>query len=143
MFRDKSLIFGIAVAILPATGLLLATDSVLAQQTDEKVVGAAVEEVVVEAPVVQRKITARGSSGYTTEVVQLRKKVSYADLDLARESDAQELHKRIEMTAKEACEALKATFRRGEKDAGDVYRCTMLAIKNTEKEFESVIAAAN
>lgn len=143
MFRDKSLIFGIAVAILPATGLLLATDSVLAQQTDEKVVGAAVEEVVVEAPVVQRKITARGSSGYTTEVVQLRKKVSYADLDLARESDAQELHKRIEMTAKEACEALKATFRRGEKDAADVYRCTMLAIKNTEKEFESVIAAAN
>ena len=47
------------------------------------------------------------------------------------------------MTAKEACESLKELFRKGQKNAGDVYRCTKHAIEISEKEFESLVATAN
>ena len=143
MFENRNLIFGIAAAVLPVSAVMLPMNSVHAQQADGQEAGAAIQEVVVEAPVLQRKVTARGPNGYTTEVVQLERHVSYADLDLSEEGDVQEFHKRIEMSAREACEALGATFRKGQKDAGDVYRCTRQAIENIEDEFESLVAAAN
>lgn len=143
MFRNRVLIFGIAAAVLPVTAIMLPTNTVHAQQADEQEAGDVVQEVVVEAPVLQRKVTARGPNGYTTEVVQLKRHVSYADLDLSKESDVRVFHERIEMTAREACEALGATFRKGQKDAGDVYRCTKQAIENIEEEFDSLVATAD
>lgn len=144
MFANKSLVTGAATAVsLLAMGLLLLAQPVLSQEDEEEHSTAAIEEVRVEAPVVTRKVTARGPSGYTTEVIQLRRHVSYADLDLTNEKDVEEFEKRIEMTAKEACKALKELFPKGQKDAGDVYRCTKYAIANSEKELESLVATAN
>lgn len=144
MFANKSLMTGAATAVsLLAMGLLLLAQPVLSQEDEEEHSTAAIEEVRVEAPVVTRKVTARGPSGHTTEVIQLRRHVSYADLDLTNEKDVEEFEKRIEMTAKEACKALKELFPKGQKDAGDVYRCTKYAIANSEKELESLVATAN
>ena len=143
MFENKSLVVGAAFVFPLAMGLLLCAEPVLAQEDDESDSVAAIEEVRVEAPVVTRKVTARGPMGYTTEVIQLRRQVSYADLDLSDERDIEEFEKRIEMTAKEACESLKELFRKGQKNAGDVYRCTKHAIEISEKEFESLVATAN
>jgi len=144
MFGNKSLVTGATVTVfILAMGYLLLANPVLAQDDDEGKSAAAIEEVRVEAPVVTRKVTARGMAGYTTEVIQLRRRVSYADLDLTDEMDVEEFEKRLEMAAREACETLKELFPRGQKNAGDVYRCTRHAIENSEKEFESLVAAAN
>lgn len=103
MFKNRSFVFSAAFAVLVATGVLLHATPVVARETE-----AAVEEVIVEAPVVRRQVSARGPTGYTTEMIQLKRQVSYADLELTQESDGKELEKRIEMTAKAACEALVA-----------------------------------
>jgi UrcA family protein len=142
MLRNRSLVIGAAFAFLLTFGLLRA-DPVLAQDDDEEKDGARIEEIRVEAPVINRKVTARGPNGYTTEVIQLQRQVMYADLDLTKESDVEELEKRIEMSAREACEALKVLFPKGQKNAGDVYRCTKHAIEHSEQDFESVVAIAN
>ena len=143
MFRPKTIVTGVAFVFFLAMSVLFRTSPVLAQDDDEAEFRAAIEEVSVEAPVVTRKVTARGPSGYTTEVIQLRRQVSYADLDLTDENDLEEFDRRIEMTAREACEALKELFPKGQKNAVDVYRCTKQALENSEDAFESVVAAAN
>jgi len=121
-----------------ATGVLLHAIPVVAQETE-----AALEEVFVEAPVVRRQVSARGPTGYTTEMIQLKRQFSYADLDLTKESDVKELEKRIEMTARAACEALDDMLDHDRQDATAVYRCTKQSIKQTQEELEALVAAAN
>jgi UrcA family protein len=143
MYRQKTVATGVAFVFFLAMGVMFRVDPVLADEEDEEEFAAAIEEVRVEAPVITRKVTARGPSGYTTEVIQLRRQVSYADLDLTDERDVEEFEKRIEMSAREACKALKELFPKGQKNAVDVYRCTKHAIENSEESFESVVAIAN
>ena len=142
MFRNQSPVFNSSVAILVAMGSSLWADAVVAQENDEKKANAAIEEVVVEAPVVRRKVAATSPTGYTTEMIQLRREVTFADLDLTEESDVKKLQERIETTAKEACQALDDMLDRDKQDPTDVFRCTKQAIKNAKEEFEAVVAAA-
>jgi len=102
----------------------------------------AIEEVVVEAPVVRRKVAATSPTGYATEMIQLGREVTFADLDLTEQSDVKKLEERIETTAKEACQALDDMLDRDKQDPTDVFRCTKQAIKNAKEEFEAVVAAA-
>ncbi|HSM30183.1 MAG TPA: UrcA family protein [Woeseiaceae bacterium] len=140
MYRFKS---GVSVVFVAAAGLLMLTGAGVAQETGEKKASAAIEEVVVEAPVVHRKVAATSPTGYTTEMIQLRREVTFADLDLTDESDVKKLEERIEATAKEACEALDDMLDRDTQDPTDVFRCTKQAIKDAKKEVEAVVAAAN
>ena len=143
MFKSKSLVSGVSFALLAAMGLVLCANVVFAQEAAPKKAGAAIEEVVVEAPVVRRKVSATSPTGYTTETIQLKRQVSYADLDLTQESDVREFEERIETTAREACEALDDMLDRDKQDRTDVFRCTKLAIKDAREELEAVVAAAN
>lgn len=143
MYRFRSRVLSVCSTLLVATGLLVWTSAAAAQETAEKTAGKAIEEVVVEAPVVRRKVAATGPTGYTTETIQLRRQVSIADLDLTDDSDVQELEERIETTAKEACQALDDMLDRDKQDPTDVFRCTRQAIKDARKEVEAVVAAAN
>jgi UrcA family protein len=76
-------------------------------------------------------------------MIQLRRQVTFADLDLTDDSDVKELEGRIETTAQEACEALDDMLDRDKQDPTDVFRCTKQAIKNARKELEAAVAAAN
>ena len=143
MYRFKSRVLSVSSALLVATGLLTWTGAAAAQETGEKEVSGAIEEVVVEAPVVSRKVAATSPTGYTTEMIQLRRQVTFADLDLTDDSDVTVLEERIETTAKEACEALDDMLDRDKQDQTDVFRCTKQAINDAKKEFEAVVAAAN
>ena len=143
MYRFKSRVLSVSSALLVATGLLTWTGAAAAQETGEKEVSGAIEEVVVEAPVVSRKVAATSPTGYTTEMIQLRRQVTFADLDLTDESDVEVLEERIETTAREACQALDDMLDRDKQDQTDVFRCTKQAIKGAKKEFEAVVAAAN
>lgn len=143
MYRFNSRVLSVCSVSLVATGLLMWTGAVAAQETGEKKASGAIEEVVVEAPVVRRKVAATSPSGYTTEMIQLRREVTFADLDLTDESDVKKFEERIETTAKEACEALDDMLDRDKQDPTDVFRCTKQAIKDVKKEFEAAVAAAN
>lgn len=143
MFKSRSMISSVSFAVLLATGLLLQTDVVVAQETAGKTAGSTIEEVVVEAPVVRRKVSATSPTGFTTETIQLTRQVSYADLDLSKESDVKVLEERIKTTAKEACRALDDMLDRDQQDDTAVFRCTKQAIKDTRKELEAVVAAAD
>ena len=143
MFKSKSLVSGVSFALLAVTGLVLRADVVFAQEAAQKRAVAAMEEVVVEAPVVRRKVSATSPTGCTTETIQLKRQVSYADLDLKQESGVREFEERIKTTAREACEALDDMLDRDKQDRKDVSRCTKQAIKDARGELEAVVAAAN
>ena len=143
MYRFQLRVLSVCSALLVTTGMLAWTSSAAAQETADKKASKAIEEVVVEAPVVRRKVAATSPTGYTTETIQLKRQVSFDDLDLTDDSDVKELEERIETTAKEACQALDEMLERDEQDPTDVFRCTKQAIKDARKEVEAVVAAAN
>jgi len=103
------------------------------------------EEITVVAPeVVQRKIVGRTMIGAPIEVISLSRPVSYADLDLTKQSDADELEKRIGDTAKAACKELNIMY----PDAmfqpiPANQNCTRTATSEAMEVAKLVIAAAN
>ncbi|MDH3339590.1 MAG: hypothetical protein OEM76_17425, partial [Gammaproteobacteria bacterium] len=66
---------------LAATGLVIKTDPAIAQQAAEDI-----EKIVVEAPMVRRQ-AGQTNIGAKIEVIELRRRVSYADLDLSKYAD--------------------------------------------------------
>ena len=121
-----------------ATGLVINPDPAIAQQAAEEVI----EEIVVEAPIVRRRV-GRTTSGVPIEVIELRRRVSYADLDLSKYADVTELKTRIETTAKESCERLSDMFPLDPSDRLEIRRCTNEAVDSTEEEVQAAIAAAS
>jgi len=136
--KDHSFVYCATFAALVAIGFVLKTDPVIAQQVDEEIE----EVVVIEAPIVRRHAERTAASGMRTEIIELRRRVSYADLDLSKHADVIELEKRIETTAKEACEKLDEMFPIPPSDIADIRRCTRKAIEGTEEEVQAAIAAA-
>jgi UrcA family protein len=67
-----------------------------------------VEELIVIAPHVIRTPGPVGRHGQRTEILTLERRVSYADLDLTKPSDAAELRARVRKAAKGACADLEA-----------------------------------
>lgn len=90
-------------------------------------------EVVVEAPhVISTKI--KGHAG-----ISIVSKVSFADLNLATNSGAMELQKRIKASATQICGQLKKLY----PDSADTDPpCVEAAIQNAMKEANKAIAAA-
>jgi UrcA family protein len=126
-----------ALLALAATGLFIKTDPAIAQQVTEEM-----EEIVVEAPIVRRQV-GRSASGVKIEVIELRRRLSYADLDLSQHVDVTELKTRIETTAKQSCEQLSDMFPLNPSDRGEVHRCTNQAVDGTEEQVQAAIAAAS
>ena len=122
---------------LAATGLVFKTDSAIAQQATEEM-----EEIVVEAPIERREI-GRTALVSKTEIIQLRRRVSYADLDLSKYADVNEFKTRIKTTAKESCEKLDDMFPLIESWAMvEIRSCTDKAVAGAEEQVQVAIAAA-
>ena len=127
-----------ALLALAATALVFKTDPASAQQAAEEVI----EEIVVQAPIVRRQV-GRTAIGAKIEVIELRRRVSYADLDLSKDADVTALKARIETTAKESCEQLSDMFPLNPSDRAEIRRCTNQAVDGTEEEVQAAIAAAS
>lgn len=68
------------------------------------------QEITIVAPyLVHKQVVGRSTIGAPIEVLSISRRVSYADLDLTKASDAATLKKRISDTAKDACEYLFST----------------------------------
>ena len=131
-----------------ATGLVFETDPAVAQQVSEGKPEIAVEavakpEIVVEAPILRAKIGRSGRTGADIEIIELRRRISYSDLDLRKQADVTELETRIEITSKEACEKLAKMFPLTSLDKGEVSRCTDQAVDGTEEQVQAAIAFAS
>jgi UrcA family protein len=123
--------------------LAIASQPVYAQQVSRT--SEATEEVKVTAPEVERIRVGQTSIGAPIEVISLSRPVSYGDLDLTRQSDANELEKRILDTAEAACKELDNMY-----PDGSLYQpipsdqnCVKSATTEALKEAHLVIAAAN
>ena len=122
-----------ALLTLAATGLVFKTDSAIAQQAAEEM-----EEIVVEAPFVRREV-GQTAIGAKIEVIELRRRVSYADLDLSKYADVNELKTRIKTTAKESCEKLDDMV---PGSGEEIQSCTDKAVAGAEEQLQVAIAAA-
>lgn len=143
MCGKKIPVLGVAFAFFLASGLSIWMDPVIAQESDENEVGVDIEEVVVVEASIDAQPGMRPATGYKTGSVEVKRYVSFADLDLSIEADALVLEQRIEVAAEEACEALERTFPLGQKSMADVRRCTKRAIEGTKEAFETAVASAN
>lgn len=143
MCGKKFPFLSVAFTFLLASGLFIRMDTVLAQEANENEARVDIEEVVVVEASSHAQLGMRPASGYKTGSVQLKRYVSFADLDLSAPADSLELEQRIEVAAQEACEALERTFPLGQKSMADVRRCTKRAIEGTKEAFETAVATAN
>ena len=134
---------GILITFLLLVGFCTRIDPALAQAEDESQAGTVIDEVVVRAPM-SREIVTRRAMGSGEKIIEIRRSVSFADLDLSKPDDVLELEQRIEMVARQSCEKLEEMFPfEQDDDAAKVRRCTREAIRGTEDELRNVVAAAN
>lgn len=119
-----------------AMGLLIAAPGPAAAQQDDEVL----EEIVVEAPRAVRHTVEKTSSGGTIELIQLRRRVSYADLDLTNHGDVTTLEERVNATAEEACDKLAEMY---PMVAPNNPNCVDQAVSGAMEQVEQVVAAAN
>ena len=127
-----------AFLALAATGLVINPDPAIAQQAAEEIM----EEIVVEAPIVRRQV-GRTAIGAKIEVIELKRRVGYADLDLSKDADVAKLKARIKTTAKESCEQLSDMFPLDPSDRREIQSCTDQAVDGAEEQVQAAIAAAS
>jgi UrcA family protein len=128
-------------AALALAALVMAPNSAFAQQASEDQALEAVEEIVkVEVLVTSRFEGRPNELGARTEVFEVRRAVSFADLDLRLAADVDELDRRIESTAQEACETLEERHPLPMWRKGDRQRCIREAIESTDQELETIFA---
>ncbi|MCP5093329.1 MAG: UrcA family protein [Gammaproteobacteria bacterium] len=136
-----TLIFSVvsaAVLALAATGFFIKSDPARAQQATEEM-----EEIVVQAPVERRYVGVASTTGAKIELIELRRRVYFADLDLSNDTDVAELKTRIKTTAKESCKQLSDMFPLDASDRHEIQRCTKKAVGGTDKQVQAAIAAAS
>ena len=124
-----------AILALAATGLVFKTGPAVAQQANE-----VMEEIVVEAPISARQVGRSSTTGARIELIELKRRVSYADLDLSKHADVIELETRVETIAKESCEKLSAMYPLDSATEGR--RCVKKAINSAEEQVQAAIVAA-
>ena len=121
---------------------VMVPSSAFTQQVSEDQAVDVIEEIVkVEVLVTSRFVGRPNELGARTEVYELKKTVSFADLDLRKEADVGELEKRIENTAKESCKTLSEKYPISLSYQADHRRCVREAIESTDSKLETVFAA--
>ncbi len=78
----------------------------------------------------------------SSEFIELKRQVSFADLDLADYADVVELEARIEAVAKNSCHMLSEMFPFDGSGKMEIHRCQKRAIASALEQKELAIAAA-
>lgn len=129
-----------AAAVLAAAVALTAGAAPAHAQGDEADV---IEEiVVVRAPIERRTVETSGPGRPETEIIELSRQVSFADLDLTRHQDVMQLRQRIEKTAQRACERLNEMFPVTREGVQGTARCVKRAVADAEKQLQAALEAA-
>jgi len=128
---------------LAVTGLIANAGAVMAQQASDDQTGQAIEEIVkVEAQLQHRFDGPPSATGSRTEIFELKRQVSFADLDLRKAADVAALKKRIEVTAKESCEELARINPMPAWNSADIQRCARKAVASANDGLEAALLVA-
>jgi UrcA family protein len=119
--------------IIAVTGLFITADLAAAQQLTE--------EIVVRTKIERNDTTTRLGGGAATEVIELNRYVSFADLDLGNQADEDKLDARIEAVANESCKKLSEMFPLDRSDMIEMDLCVKRAIAGANELKEIAIAA--
>jgi len=95
-------------------------------------------QVTVQAERPAEKIVGRSGIGAPVKLVELRHRVSYADLDLKSDSGADSLRKRVHEVARNLCADLDRMYPPAETDGA----CKRKAEDAAAPQIEAAIAAA-
>jgi UrcA family protein len=135
----KSTFSNVSVTLLAfaTTGLILHTAPALAEQENQ-----ITEIVVIEAQVEVSKVT-ENTFGRKSNLIELKRRVSYADLDLSKHADVIELQSRLETVSKESCEMLYSISVTDLVPMDEKRRCVKDAIDRAEKQTQAAIIAAS
>lgn len=104
----------------------------------------AMEEVIVRAPMTVERYEAKTNSFSATikaEIVELKRPVSAADLDLSKAEDIMVLEQRIEAVAMDSCKKLSDMFPLDRSDRRELNRCTRDAIESAMADKQRLIAS--
>ena len=120
---------------LGAFTLALVSAACFAQSNEE------LPEIAVkaEAPVVRDGFDANHRP---VEIVQLSRRVGYADLNVGTHSGAVELQQRVEMAAKVVCDELERRYPNSTETGLQAGTCIQEAINSVKAEVGAAIAAA-
>lgn len=126
---SRKMRFGLVVGTaLVGAGLVVANSAAIAQP---------IEEVIVTAPRTVHQTIGRSSiTGAPIELISIARQVSYADLDLSKTSDANELEKRVDDTARDLCQELDKMYPLEPKDRN----CVSKASDDARKQVDAAIA---
>lgn len=124
------LLFAAAGALINSRAALAAV-SADAPSHEITVVGSPGETAV-------KRVIGRTAFGGKVELITIKRKVSYADLDLVKHADVLALQSRVSSTAKEECGDLVKTFPLIEPGRD----CVKRAVARTSPEMDAVVAAA-
>ena len=120
---------------LAVTGLVFGASLAVAQQVTE--------EIIVRAPIERTDVRSISTSVAKVEIIELKRLVSIADLDLTKYADVNELDSRIDAIAKESCQHLSDMFPLDRSDPAEMKRCMKKAVASAKGQREEAIAAAN
>jgi len=130
-------VYGAIFLALIGTGFVINGRTAVAQQGDKGME----EVVVVEAPLEGREV-GRSNIGAKIEEFELRRPVSYADLDLCENVDVTTMESRIEDTAKALCKELSDKFPLNPADNTERARCAKKAVDGTREQLQAAITTA-
>ena len=130
-----STVFRYVMMTLGTVALALASAASFAQSNEE------LPEITVKAetPVVRDGFDANHRP---VEIVQLSRRVGYADLNVGTHSGAVELQQRVEMAAKVVCDELERSYPNSTETDLQAGTCVQEAINSAKAEVDAAIAAA-
>jgi len=129
-------------ALLPAAAVLATGAAVTPAHAQGEEADVIEEIVVVRAPIERRTVEPAAPGRPKTEVIELSRQVSFADLDLSRHKDVEQLRGRIQETAERTCERLNQMFPVTREGVQGTARCVKRAVAHAEKQLEAAIEAA-
>jgi len=129
---------------LAGAGFVMLTAPAFAKMSNHKQANDKMEKIVViGAPIERTRVVGRSEIGAPIEVIELRRQVSYADLDLKKYADVMKIKSRIQKVAKESCKDLSNMFPLNPSDISEVDRCTRKAVAGTKEQVKEAIANAS
>jgi UrcA family protein len=120
--------------LIASTGLLVIASQAVAQEVTE--------EILVQTPIERTELESSAGTNGTTQLIELNRYVSFADLNLANPTDVDMLDSRIKAIAKDSCQKLSDMFPLERSDMSTMNLCVKRAVASAKKQRQSAIEAA-
>ena len=142
MSRNRFFKYCSTVTAFGVVVFFIGIEPAAAQATNDDQNNGVIEEVVKFGGALDYRLEGRQDEfGARTRVFELKRQISFADLDLSEDTDVTKLKSRIEHVAKETCAELASKRPVPLWEKADHQRCVAEAIERANDELETITAA--